>query len=349
MKNKLYFKYSFIISLLFPLISNAQFAPAAGEPGSTAIFKDSSIFTSWAINCIVERGFINIEDTEQTYTQGDVTSNYAFFGNNTDATGEPDGTGVVSLGDGGFAVLTFNKPIMNGEGADFAVFENGFQLQSPPYQYFLELAFVEVSTNGTDYVRFPSISLTQSENQIGNFGQLDPTKIHNFAGKYIANYGTPFDLEDLSGNPLIDVNNINYIKIIDVIGDINDSYAQYDSNGNKINDPWSTPYASCGFDLDAVGIIHSNNNIGITNNNSEHIKIFPNPLKKGTEISIDLSRNNKQIKNIKIFNLQGKIVFQTKVYKNKISIKTSTLSEKVYFIKVETNNNIFLEKLLILN
>ena len=45
----------------------------------------------------------------------------------------------VSLGDGGYAVVTFDKPITNGPGYDFAVFENGLN------DSFLELAFVVVS------------------------------------------------------------------------------------------------------------------------------------------------------------------------------------------------------------
>lgn len=339
-------KFVFLLILLYPVISNAQFAPAAGEAGSTAIHKDSSIIISWATNCTVERGYINIEDPEQTYTQGDSTSNLAFFGEDTNAIGEADAT-VVSLGDGGNAILSFEKPIMNGEGDDFAVFENSFQAQSPPYQYFLELAFVEVSTNGTDYVRFTSTSLTQANTQIGGFDQLDPTKINNLAGKYVVNYGTPFDLEELQGNPLIDINNINYIKIIDVIGDINNDFAQYDSEGNKINDPWSTPFWSCGFDLDAVGGIHFNDNINISQNKKQEIRIFPNPIKKGEQINLTFA--NKNVKNIKIINLQGKIIFKTKISSNHISINTSNFKDQLCFLKVEANNMILTKKIIILN
>ncbi|MFN6048554.1 MAG: T9SS C-terminal target domain-containing protein, partial [Bacteroidota bacterium] len=56
------------------------------------------------------------------------------------AEGPAASNGVVSLGDGGIATLTFDPPITNGDGFDFAVFENTF------LDTFLELAFVEVST-----------------------------------------------------------------------------------------------------------------------------------------------------------------------------------------------------------
>ena len=55
----------------------------------------------------------------------------------------------------------------------------------------------------------------------------------------------------------LDINNITHVKIIDVIGSINQSYASYDSQGNIINDPFPTPYETGGFDLDAIGVIHS--------------------------------------------------------------------------------------------
>ena len=44
---------------------------------------------------------------------------------------------------------------MNGNSWDFCVFENAFN------DSFLELGFVEVSSNGNDFYRFPSTSFTQ--------------------------------------------------------------------------------------------------------------------------------------------------------------------------------------------
>lgn len=42
----------------------AQYAPAAGLPGSTTIHKDSSVFVAWATGCEVARGPINILDPD---------------------------------------------------------------------------------------------------------------------------------------------------------------------------------------------------------------------------------------------------------------------------------------------
>ena len=46
------------------------------------------------------------------------------------------------------------------------------------------------------------------------------------------------------------------IKIIDVVGSINESFATYDINGKPINDPYPTAFATGGFDLDAIGVIN---------------------------------------------------------------------------------------------
>ena len=50
----------------------------------------------------------------------------ASAGDSSMAIGIP-GNGIVSLGDGGYAVLSFERPIKNGPGWDFAIFENSFQ------------------------------------------------------------------------------------------------------------------------------------------------------------------------------------------------------------------------------
>ena len=116
---------------------------------------------------------------------------------------------------------------------------------------------VEVSSNGTDFIRFPATTELLNSSQIGSFENMDATYFDNLAGKYIANYGVPFDLSELPDTSILDKQNITHIKLVDVIGTIDTAYASFDQFGNPINDPWPTNFASGGFDLDAVGIIHS--------------------------------------------------------------------------------------------
>jgi len=238
----------FFALALYQVQANGPFAPAAGVSGSTAIAKDSSIIKAWATGIELQRGLINIADP----TAIDNNSNYATFGTASNALGQAEGTSfnVVSLGDGGNATLTFNKILYNGPGWDFVVFENSFS------DNYLELAFVEVSSDGQRFVRFPSVSITQTDTQVDGFGTLDPTNLNNLAGKYRQGFGTPFDLSDIADSTGIDLNNIRFIRIIDVVGTINPAYASFDSQGHIINDPYPTPFASGGFDLDAVGLIN---------------------------------------------------------------------------------------------
>ncbi|RYZ26836.1 MAG: T9SS type A sorting domain-containing protein, partial [Sphingobacteriales bacterium] len=148
--------------------------------------------------------------------------------------------------------------IYNGEGPDFAVFENAFANPDNDTQAYLEMAFVEVSSDGTNFFRFPATSAMQDTFQIDNFSYSDAGKYHNLAGKYISHYGTPFDLEELKDVAGLDVDHVTHIRIVDVSGTIDPQYASHDKDGHIINDPYPSPYPSGGFDLNAVGVLHSN-------------------------------------------------------------------------------------------
>jgi hypothetical protein len=223
------------------------FAPAAGQPGSTAIAANDPAFVGWAT------GFENlVRGPQNIAVPGGALASY---GSGANALGPADATSanggpIVSLGDGGQITLTFASPITDGPGYDFAVFENGFADE------FLELAFVEVSTNGSDFVRFPAVSLTPTDTQVGSFDPVDPTNIDNLAGKYRAGFGMTFDLTTIAGlSAAVDPNQINFVRIVDVVGAL--ALGSLDSLGNPVNDPYPTAFASGGFDLDAVGVLHT--------------------------------------------------------------------------------------------
>jgi hypothetical protein len=149
---------------------------------------------------------------------------------------------------------------------------------------FLELAFVEVSSDGQRFVRFPATSLTQDSTQIDGFGAVDATKIHNLAGKYITSFGTPFDLEDLRDSLAVDIQRVTHIRLVDVVGAIQEQYASLDHLGNRINDPWPTPFASSGFDLDAVGVIHQADISSADYQILPGLQLYPNPATEATAL-----------------------------------------------------------------
>ncbi|WP_026977385.1 T9SS type A sorting domain-containing protein [Flavobacterium tegetincola] len=321
-------KISALFLALIPIFSVAQsYAPAAGLPGSTAIHKNSPLFVQWANGITVERGLIDKSNPAASASG----SSYATFGLPNDALGSPSGS-VVSLGDGGFAILTFATPISNRPGFDFAVFENG----STAY---LELAFVEVSSDGVHYFRFQNHSQTQTQNQLSTFASPEATYINNLAGKYSSEYGTPFNLDDLPENELLDKSNILYVKVIDVVGSINPVFASYDSYGNAINDSFPTPFNSGGFDLQGVGVLDmtlSSANFDKKNK----IALYPNPSNGVVYLS------NAQNAGIEIVDLNGRKVITVAHYQQQ-AISISHFSKGVYLVIVTVDENAHQIKLIV--
>ncbi len=322
MKIKLIISFSFLTCALL-----AQFPGPVGASGTTAMYKDSSAFVAWGKMCNFTKGYQDISNTSLGYVN---------VGDSSKAIGKADGS-IVSLGDGGVAIVTFTTPIKNGPGFDFAVFENGFN------DTFLELAFIEVSSDGVNFYRFPATSNSQYTVQYGNAASIDATKLDNLAGKYRALYGTPFDLQDLTGIPQLNINAITHVKIIDVVGSINTTYATYDKNSNIVNDPWPTGFGSSGFDLDAVGVINQSA-VGIfeyEKNNS--VKIYPNPSKGDLRVEcIDFSDDTE----IKILNMLGEELMK-EILTNKFqSFDITQLNSGIYFISIETEKGKSITKLI---
>ena len=320
---------TFATIILFSLLlvsAKAQFAPAAGYPGSTAISKDSSAFVEWATGCSIQRGYKDIAVQD---------SGYATVGDTSSALGKAGLNGVVSLGDSGIATLTFQKPIFNGTGFDFAVFENGFYTTSP--LAFLEFAFVEVSSDGINFFRFPATSNIQDTAQVPMTG-VDCSLVNNLAGKYVFGYGTPFDLDELKNEAGLDVNNITHVRLIDAVGSVNPQYATRDQNGHKINDPYPTPFASSGFDLDAVGVINA---VGLTSVveqlavSSRQLAIFPNPVISGSVVTLNMD-DELVGKKLTVYEPTGKVVRQFCISTSDFRLPTSDFSKGFYFLSINS-------------
>ncbi len=173
----------------------------------------------------------------------------------------PYGTDVVVLGNSGRITMTFlDHPISNGAGDDLAVFENGFVSGS---NLFCELAYVEVSSDGVNFVRFDSAS--RQPTAVSGFVTQPPNLLGGLAGKDAGGYGTPFDLTALRNkaavrNGLVDLDHITHVRILDIVGapDYPNAGDRYlDSFGRDIYDAHKTT-GSGGFDLGAVGALHQN-------------------------------------------------------------------------------------------
>jgi hypothetical protein len=302
-------------------LNKAYYAPSAELLGTDAIHKDDVRFEGWATNCIVERGPQQMDN---------LSLGLATVGEEVNGTDKAGVNSIVSLGDGGSATLTFESPIYNGDGPDFAVFENGFSAS------FLELAFVEVSSDGLRFVRFPAVSRTSTETQIGSFGTLKAEMLYNLAGKYAANYGTPFDLEELADSADINVDAITHVRIIDVIGNTHPAYAQYDRDGNAVNDPWPTPFASSGFDLDAVGVLHSlfptNNALSL---DEKPLVLFPNPALGNATIQV---QSEVPFSKVRLLDASGIEVYSANIESSNPNFSLPSLTSGYYIVETSSDS-----------
>ncbi len=315
-----------ILFIMMNSLCFGQFHAAPGSTNTSAMHKDSIAFVAWAKTCTVTRGWQDASNT---------SLGTATVGIDDNGTLKAGVNPIVSLGDGGIAILTFSNSIKNGTGNDFAVFENGFA------DNFLELAFVEVSSDGTNFFRFQATSNTQFTTQVGAFDPLDCTKLNNLAGKYRVNYGTPFDLEELKNTPGLNVNAITHIKIIDVVGSITPSLATYDMNTNPVNDPFPTAFGSSGFDLDAVGVINENP-AGLNENSLlNSFYIYPNPCSDKLVVSYE---NTNETVVYKLLDTKGKMILSDKLHG---SIDVQTLPNGIYFLELLSGHSRSVKKLVV--
>ena len=174
------------------------YGPAAGAPLSDAVAMSDKRLVAWA------SGWTNYSVGAHCDPDWQAPANAL-------GPASGDSFGIVCLGDGGTITLTFDVPIADGPGPDFAVFENAFDDE------FLELAWVEVSSDGSNYFRFANHSLTPDPVPfIG--ASMQATNIAGLAGKYRQGYGTPFDLRELSGaSPLLDIMAVRWVRLADIV------------------------------------------------------------------------------------------------------------------------------------
>ena len=215
----------------------ATYAPAPPDPSTTAVAYNDARILNWATGVASYLPGTGVSDPKW------MMPSQAFGPAGTDT------TAVVVLGNGGTITLTFASPITDGASWDFAVFENSFASD-----VFLELGFVEVSSDGSHFARFDSAF----QSTVTPCGSCSGTaaEIGGLAGAYMVGYGTPFDLAALRNSPLVrdgavDLTAIKYVRIVDIIGD----GTTLDSFGRGIVDPISSG-PTAGFDLDGIAVLN---------------------------------------------------------------------------------------------
>jgi hypothetical protein len=157
--------------------------------------------------------------------------------------------------------LGFATDIADGTGADFVVFGNAFDLNGEN-SVFAKLAYVEVSSDGVNFVRFPSVDTNAKPTTTSwPYMTSDPTKVYNLFGKtsnsYGSSWGVPFDLAQLATSPqaiagTLDLQHVRYVRLVAVVG----NGSSKDAYGHTIYSPWLTT-GSPGPEVQAVGVLHA--------------------------------------------------------------------------------------------
>ncbi|MCP4192505.1 MAG: EF-hand domain-containing protein [Planctomycetaceae bacterium] len=229
----------------------------AGPFGSVPIHWEDEGITVWASE------FIELKPTSTGSGQA----------SGANSLGPPDGA-FTSLGDlssdeldrglsPGSIVVSFSSAVSNGPGWDLVVFENAGEFFEIPF-VFGELATIEVSSNGIDFVGFPSESLNVEVGEgpvddelLTNFGRnfagINASNVRNLAGIHPQGLGTAFDFNDLASTDMVllgrvDLNEIQFVRVTDIPG--NGWFL--DSFERPILDAWPTGGDVGGFDLDAI-------------------------------------------------------------------------------------------------
>ena len=140
---------------------------------------------------------------------------------------------------------------------------------------------------------------------------------------------------NISGNPLfVDVNNADYhlSENSPCIDAGTNSLATLDFEGNTI------PFDGTATDIG----IYESQFTNIFELFNDGFLVYPNPAKDFIEI---INFNSLNIKNISILNLNGQIVLRENFYKNKIDLKA--LQAGIYFLRIETSNDVQFRKFII--
>ena len=134
------------------------------------------------------------------------------------------------------------------------------------------------------------------------------------------------------------------MRIVDVIGTINSSYCSYDSQGNRINDPYPTDFESGGFDLDGVAVMNENNIYASTESFlvDKKFEVYPNPS-KGIITMDFLGDENTPVG---IFNFAGSLIWQGTATPGEQIDLTNYFKPGIYFVRLSDDSR-SAQKLLI--
>ena len=167
---------------------------------------------------------------------------------------------LYSLGNNGSITIQFANYVINKAGCDFTVFENPVCENRDCSLLFTETAFVGVSQNGDNFIFFPAYY--NKNTNTTDTPYYNPDNFQGLAGVHFV-YAEPPTISainpSVSGGDCFDLEKLGlkwakYVKIVDT------GFTSLDNNGEIIDDAgnhFACAPDKCGFDFDAVSIVHS--------------------------------------------------------------------------------------------
>ena len=134
-------------------------------------------------------------------------------------------------------------------------------------------------------------------------------------------------MDEVEDNELLNKNRVTHVRIVDVVGNIDPEYATKDSEGHIVNDPWPTAFASSGFDLDAVGVIHDIAHNDVPENAEEAIAVYPNPVRDRLMVKAE------DLQSVEIYNLVGQQV----MFSTSDVVDMGVLNQGIYFVRINAD------------
>ncbi len=160
---------------------------------------------------------------------------------------------------------------------------------------------------------------------------MDASLVNNFAGKYISMYGTPFDLQELSGLSGLDIDNVTHVRLVDVIGAVS-GHSCLDNEGRVINDPYPTNFPSGGFDLDAVGAINQLAAGLAVGRNTIAAGFYPNPANR--EITVYIKDGIGQATQAVITSVTGQQIYSAGIESTATTISIAQFPAGMYYLTI---------------
>ncbi len=251
---------------------------------------------------------------------------------------------ICALGFGGEIILKFSDNVIkNGQGADFIVFENAFEIQygQRAGEIFAEPAKVAVSQDGIIFYEFP----------------YDSTTLEGCAGITPTYGGEEFLDPELSGGNSFDLDDVQldsalYVKITDISRfvqqDPNHLYFDFTINGFDLDAVVAVPH------IDTISTVNSNKPFNAANQSLQILSGNPNPveLASGNRHTVKFVLQKPSEVKVEVYNILGqKLITEPSRFFNAgvnyFNTELRGISSGTYFIRLSSKYSTAIHKVLL--